>query len=168
MLLAEFDAPGHANSWCTAYPQLCPSADCQLPMVPNGNMSYEIISALANEACGAFRSGMYHGGGDEVTYECWEQSPTIKAWMSHNKFSPQQAYAYFISRVANSLPSGTIPVFWQDAFQRAEPGTPLPPDTIIQFYKDGPFAKAAEEHRVVFANNHAWCVFLFSTTLALS
>ena len=113
LLIGEFDAPGHANSWCSAYPELCPSAQCQLPMDPSGNLSYAIITALANETVGAFGSGIYHGGGDEVTYECWESSPRIKNWMTAQGFSSQQAYAYFLARTARSLPPATVPMFWQ-------------------------------------------------------
>lgn len=157
MLVGEFDAPGHATSWCTAYPQLCPSPQCMAPMVPSGNFSYDIIAALAQEVGGAFGSGMYHGGGDEVQYDCWESTPQIKAWMASEGFAnPQEAYAYFLARVAAGVAPNT-PVFWQDAFERAEPATPLPASTIFEFYKTGPIAAAADAgHRVIFANNHAW------------
>ena len=206
LLIPEFDAPGHATAWCTAYPALCPSPQCMTPMVPSGNLSFDIIATLARETGAAFGSGIYHGGGDEVhafgvsppaprcvhpdsamarasrprnppslaifwdasththththtqvNYDCWTSSPAIKAWMVEQGFTtPQQAYAYFLARVAAQVAPST-PMFWQDAYERSEPGTPLPSNTIIQFYKSGPLAAAADAgHPVVYSNNHDW------------
>ena len=156
LVIPEFDTPGHSTAWCAGYPELCPSPDCMSPMDPSANLSYDVIASLAAEVGAACGSGVYHGGGDEVKYDCWESSPRIKAWMAARHYStPQQAYAAFLAEVAGRVSPAT-PMFWQDAFERAEPGTPLPADTIIQFYRAGPIADAAARHRVVYADNHAW------------
>jgi hexosaminidase len=76
---------------------------------------------------------------------------------------PQQAYASFLAEVATRVAPST-PMFWQDAFQRAEPGTPLPAAAIIQFYKAGPIAAAAARHPVVYADNSAWGLDIHTST----
>ena len=164
LIVGEFDAPGHSTAWCQGIPALCPSPACMAPMSPHTNLTFEVIADIASEITTAFGSGMYHGGGDEVSYACWESSPAIKAWMSERGFhQPQQAYAYFLQRVATEAAPAAV-MFWQDAFERAEPGTPLPADTIIQFYRTGPLAAAAAKHRVVFADNHMWGLDIHTST----
>eukprot|EP00493_Phyllostaurus_siculus_P027708 UN28056 len=31
-VMVEYDMPGHADSWCIGYPEVCPSATCTTPL----------------------------------------------------------------------------------------------------------------------------------------
>jgi hexosaminidase len=143
-IMIEFDMPGHAASWCTGYPEICPSTSCLQPLDPSSNVTFPLITSLLSECTGAnidqafmkdgekgsvmvgskqyrstvnknalkqpssraekkswkslfakkatkeadskamFPYSLLHLGGDEVSYTCWEQSPTIQQWEQDN------------------------------------------------------------------------------------
>lgn len=131
LVIPEFDSPGHGGAWCQGYPSLCPSANCTLPMDPSNNLTYSVIQNLVVEMRETFSSGIYHGGGDEVDYSCWESTPRIKAWMTKNGLTGEGAYSYFLHQVAGMASPGA-PMFWQDAAEKEMPATPLPKDSTIE------------------------------------
>ena len=42
----EFDMPGHAESWCVGYPELCPSPSCLTPLDVSRNSTFALIDRL--------------------------------------------------------------------------------------------------------------------------
>jgi hexosaminidase len=54
-VMVEFDMPGHAQSWCKGYPEVCPSATCTTPLNPASNITFSLISSLLKNALGAKR-----------------------------------------------------------------------------------------------------------------
>lgn len=86
-VMIEFDIPGHAASWCTGYPEICPSDTCLQPLDPSSDLTFELIESLLGECTtggsskkGLFPYSLLHLGGDEVDYKCWNESPEVKAW----------------------------------------------------------------------------------------
>lgn len=71
--------PGHAGSWCTGYPEICPSPTCTQPLNVANNKTFDVITEILNECTGGvvnkpgnpspglFKSNMIHLGGDEVS-----------------------------------------------------------------------------------------------------
>lgn len=44
---------GHAASWCTGYPEICPSPSCLQPLDPSSNLTFPLITSLLSECTGA-------------------------------------------------------------------------------------------------------------------
>lgn len=71
-VMVEFDVPGHASSWCTGHPEVCPSPSCLSPLNVASNATFELIegilTALVGNASGSgvFPADLVHMGGDEV------------------------------------------------------------------------------------------------------
>jgi hypothetical protein len=75
--MVEFDMPGHAGSWCSGYPEVCPSSKCTQPLNVASNATFELIAGLLGECTGGaasmptkpsglFPYNLIHLGGDEV------------------------------------------------------------------------------------------------------
>ena len=97
-VMPEFDMPGHAQSWCVGYPELCPSATCLTPLDLSRNSTFARIDTLLAECSGrrASTKGQPHGlfpehfmhlGGDEVSTGCWSSTPRIAAWLKAQKMT---------------------------------------------------------------------------------
>ena len=43
-VMVEFDMPGHAASWCTGYPAICPTYKCLQPLNVASNATFELIT----------------------------------------------------------------------------------------------------------------------------
>lgn len=101
-VMPEFDMPGHAQSWCIGYPELCPSSTCTTPLDVSRNGTFDLIERLLGECTGGtasvagapsalFPEAMLHLGGDEVSTDCWESTPRIAnvsaAWSTNARGS---------------------------------------------------------------------------------
>merc|ERR1740117_2326486 len=111
-VMVEFDMPGHAGSWCTGYPEVCPSATCNQPLNVANNATFDLITSVLKECTGGkastkgnpsglFPDNFIHLGGDEVRTDCWTKTPAIKAWLDKQGMSADDGYAYFVKRAAN-------------------------------------------------------------------
>ena len=102
--MVEFDMPGHAASWCTGYPEICPSTTCNQPLNVANEKTFDVITGLLMEMTGGvvnkpddpspgiFKSNMIHLGGDEVNTACWDSTPAVAAWMKEQGYTADQAY----------------------------------------------------------------------------
>jgi hexosaminidase len=126
-VIVEFDMPGHAGSWCTAHPEICPSASCREPLNVANNATFELIEDLLQQCTGGvasapgkpspgvFKDNFVHLGGDEVNTYCWTRTPAIAAWLTEQKMTADDGYAYFVKRVAEiAIAQGHRPVQWCD------------------------------------------------------
>eukprot|EP01084_Bolivina_argentea_P020345 37837_1 len=65
-VMPEFDIPGHAQSWCKGYPEICPSPSCTTPLNPAANMTWELLNGfIGQEVATMFEDNYIHLGGDE-------------------------------------------------------------------------------------------------------
>ena len=87
--------PGHAGSWCTGYPEVCPSTTCLQPLNVASNKTFDLITGLLGEMTGGKKSGhqapsglfpddFIHLGGDEVDTSCWTKTPSVAAWLNQS------------------------------------------------------------------------------------
>ena len=98
-VMVEFDMPGHAGSWCTGYPEICPSPTCLQPLNVANPATFTKIEAMLHECTGGvasapgkpspgvFKDNFIHLGGDEVNTACWGSTPSIAKWLSEQKTS---------------------------------------------------------------------------------
>eukprot|EP00039_Didymoeca_costata_P021355 m.344287 g.344287 ORF g.344287 m.344287 type:complete len:645 (+) comp24133_c0_seq1:28-1962(+) len=157
-VMIEFDVPGHASSWCTGYPQVCPSSSCLSPLNPATNMTFELIEKLVNETVASLSQyGMIHMGGDEVDYSCWNKTPAVRQWMMDRNYSTTDTYAYFVQRAHEIVfKAGKQVVNWVEAFERI--GTNLDPKTIVHVWKqrDTLFNVIQAGYRAIISDASQW------------
>lgn len=105
-VMVEFDVPGHAASWCTGRPDICPSAQCLQPLNVANNATFDVINGLLKEVSGGIAGGglfpddFVHLGGDEVDTTCWMVTPSVASWLKARNFTGDDGYAYFVKRAA--------------------------------------------------------------------
>jgi len=145
-VMVEFDMPGHADSWCVGYPEICPSLGCRTPLNVASEETFHRIDSLLQEltggraskpgaAAGLFPDSFVHLGGDEVNTSCWSATPSIAEWMRAQNLTADGAYARFCKRVAGmAIAQGRRPVQWSEVFDHFR-GT-LPKETIIHVWKN--------------------------------
>jgi hexosaminidase len=144
-VMPEFDMPGHAQSWCVGYPELCPSTTCTTPLDVSNNFTFALIDRLLAECtarrastpghpAGLFPEQLLHLGGDEVSTDCWESTPRIAAWLKAHKFSADDGYAYFVKNTAAiAMAQKRRPVQWSEVYDHFK--TQLPPEVIVHVWK---------------------------------
>jgi hexosaminidase len=145
-VMVEFDMPAHASAMCAGYPQICPSPACLTPLNVANNATFDLINGLmmemtggrpsvpGNPSPGLFKDNFIHLGGDEVNTNCWTSTPSIEAWLKQMNLTPDQAYGYFVDRVARmALAQGHRPVQWSEVFDHFQ--DKLAKGTIVHIWK---------------------------------
>lgn len=138
-VIPELDLPGHASSWCSGYPDLCPSQDCRSPLSPMHptkdtptapNITFQVMDALLGELASSFSGDWMHIGADEVDTTCWERVGRIRAWMYANRLASRSALGKVVGFALEAVRTrGKRGVVWEEAFSRSEPGA-LPKDVV--------------------------------------
>lgn len=171
-VMVEIDTPGHAGSWCYGYPEVCPSAFCQMPLNPASNMTLQVLQGLFFDLTGGIRgSGLFfenlmHLGGDEVDTTCWTITPSVQAWLTAHNYTADQGYEYMVSHAqAIAHAYGRDVVGWEEIWDHF--GTQLNPSTIIQQWLPGstigPEVVAAG-YRLLWSTDGVWYLDGLDTT----
>lgn len=145
-VMVEFDMPGHAASWCSGYPEVCPSSSCTQPLNVASNKTFELIEDLLMEmtggvpskpgkpAPGLFKDNFIHLGGDEVNTDCWTKTPSVAKWLQDQGMTADQGYAYFVKRAADiAIAQGHRPVQWSEVYDHFK--TQLAKETVVHIWK---------------------------------
>ena len=152
MIMWNFDmvccavAAGHAGSWCSGYPEICPSATCLQPLNVANPATFDKIKALLQECTGGvpsapgkpspglFKDNFIHLGGDEVDTSCWSSTPSVAQWLKDKNMTGDDAYAYFVKKVAGfAIAQGHRPVQWSEVYDHFK--NTLPKQVIIHIWK---------------------------------
>ncbi|XP_016049971.1 beta-hexosaminidase subunit alpha isoform X2 [Erinaceus europaeus] len=113
-VLAEFDTPGHTQSWGPGVPGLLTS--CYSGSQPSGtfgpvnpilNSTYEFMDTFFLEVSAAFPDFYLHLGGDEVDFTCW------------------------LLDIVSTYDKGYV--VWQEVFDNK---VKIQPDTIVQVWRE--------------------------------
>eukprot|EP00948_MAST-09A_sp_MAST-9A-sp1_P001530 g1530.t1 len=144
-VIVEFDVPGHAASWCTGYPEICPSTTCQQPLNVANNKTFDVIESIIKECTGGrqsarddpsgiFPDDFFHLGGDEVDTSCWTSTESVNKWLVAHNMTGDDAYAYFAKRAAGlAISNGRRPVQWSEVYDHFK--TKLDKKTIVHIWK---------------------------------
>ncbi|KAG0451028.1 hypothetical protein HPP92_026632 [Vanilla planifolia] len=157
-VVPEIDAPGHTGSWAEAYPEIVTCANkFWMPvgkpalaaepgtgqLNPLHPRTYDIIRGVYRDAAELFPEPFFHAGGDEVNAACWEDDPTIAAFMSGGG-THDQLLETFVNRTYPFI-SGDLNrtvVYWEDVILGPKikiPPSALPRETtILQTWNNGP------------------------------
>jgi len=91
-------------------------------------------STPGNPSPGLFKDNFIHLGGDEVDTSCWSKTPAIEAWLQQNNYTADQAYGYFVYKVARiAIAQGHRPIQWSEVFDHF--GNKLAKGTIVHIWK---------------------------------
>mmetsp|Transcript_28464 Transcript_28464/g.91129 ORF Transcript_28464/g.91129 Transcript_28464/m.91129 type:complete len:529 (-) Transcript_28464:48-1634(-) len=162
-VMAELDTPGHAKSWCAGQPGICPRAiECPEPLDVSKEETFEVLGDLLDDVVDIFPDTFFHIGGDEVNYQCWNESVHITAWREERGMTLEDAYLYFVKRVQKlATDRGRTIVGWDEIWGNF--GTELPKGTIIQNWRGINMTDIAEaEYSILYSNNgyyyldHEW------------
>lgn len=162
-VIVEFDLPGHADSWCTGYPDICPSTTCTSPVDPSSTALYDLMNGVFSEVTGGatslglFPDNYIHLGGDEVDTSCWTQTPHIVDWLKSKNFTAHQAYMYVVEQAHQIvLKQGRQPINWEEVYTNF--GTQLDKSTIVHVWIDFTVLNraVADGYRAILSNQDVW------------
>ncbi|XP_028814759.1 beta-hexosaminidase subunit alpha isoform X3 [Denticeps clupeoides] len=143
-VLAEFDSPGHTQSWGNGQPSLL--TPCYRGDVPSGtygpvnpilDSTYVFMANLLKEVTSVFPDSYIHLGGDEVDFSCWKSNPDIKAFMKKMGFGSDftKLESFYMQNIVNiSTMLNRSSVVWQDVFDYHEINRPR---YVVEVWKWG-------------------------------
>ncbi|XP_026777643.3 beta-hexosaminidase subunit beta isoform X1 [Pangasianodon hypophthalmus] len=160
-VIAEFDTPGHTQSWGRGQPGLlttCYSGSTPSgtfgPVNPSLNSTYEFMTRFFNEISTVFPDAYIHLGGDEVDFSCWKSNPDIQKFMEQQGFGQDYSKleSYYIQRLLDIVKATNKGyMVWQEVFDN---GVKLKADTQIHVWKEKPDYKN-EMAQITAAGFHA-------------
>lgn len=132
-VVPEFDLPGHATAWATAYPELASlpgpyrierSWGIFDPTVnPIREETYRFLDVFFTEMAALFDDEFLHIGGDENNGNQWAANPEIAAYMAREGYTDTLAMQrYFNERVLEIFTRlGKRMIGWDEIFQEGLP-----------------------------------------------
>jgi len=154
-IIPEIGMPGHACAAIAAYPVLGttkkPIEVMSLFGVahdtydPAAETTYTIISDIIDEVITLFPSKIIHIGGDEVRFNHWEKSATVKQLMKDkNLKSMADVQIYFTNRIAGIVQEKGLNIMgWNEILgdrvhshlSKGKKTTNLSTDAVVHFWK---------------------------------
>ena len=103
--------------------------------VARGASLYSWLEGLLKELVALLPNALFHLGGDEVQYQCWESDPEMVAYLKSRKMTGVELYREFehtMFGILNKL--GKSPVTWDSTFFT---NVTLPPGAVVHQYREG-------------------------------
>ena len=142
-VVPEFDVPGHATSWLTAYPEIGSKENTTYEIERNSGIfdptlnpmnpkTYEIIEDVFTEMAAIFPDTYFHIGGDENEGKHWDENKKIEAFKKEHGFKTNhELQNYFNVKVLAILKKhNKIMMGWEEILQ-----PDLPTDVVIHSWK---------------------------------
>ncbi|QTE21255.1 beta-N-acetylhexosaminidase [Polaribacter cellanae] len=141
-VVPEFDIPGHATSWLTAYPEIG-SKDTiysieryagifDPTLDPTNPKTYEILDDVFSEIAPLFPDTYFHIGGDENEGKHWDENKKIQTFKKqHNLKTNHDLQNYFNIKVQKILKKNKkVMMGWDEILQPT-----LPKDVVIHSWR---------------------------------
>ncbi len=162
-VVPEFDMPGHATSWLTAYPELASAPGpytierkwgiMDPTMDPAKEFTYEFLDAFFKEMSALFPDDYIHIGGDENNGKHWDANPDIRQFKKNNNIPDNHALqSYFNNRVLKILTRyGKKMVGWDEILHPDMPTT-----IVIQSWRgrEAMIEAARKGYQVMLSNGY--------------
>ena len=162
-VMPEFDVPGHATSWCVAYPELASApgpyeierhAGVFNPTLdPTKEETYEFLETVFTEMAGLFPDPYFHIGGDENNGKQWDENADIQAFMKENGLKDNhELQTHFNKRLLKILTNLDKKMMGWDEILQPD----LPKDAIIHSWrgKQYLFQAAEDGYQTVLSNGY--------------
>jgi len=144
-VIAEFDVPGHTESWEPGNPGLltpcyhsgAPNGEYG-PMDPTKKSVFDFLHKFFKEVTTVFPDKYLHIGGDEVTLDCWKSNPSTSSYVQkHHRGNFRALESEFINKlldIIKSYPTNNGYIVWQEVFDNKDK---VKEDTIVEVWKGG-------------------------------
>jgi len=141
-VIAEFDTPGHTNSWGHSMPgflvQCCSSGKFNGnygPVDPSNPDVFTFLQGFMKELTEVFPDHYLHLGGDEVSFGCWQSNPNVTKFMTAQGFGTDYSklenyYEQKLLDIMDSFNAGYV--VWQEVFDNK---IKIRPDTVVHAWK---------------------------------
>jgi hexosaminidase len=141
-VMPEFDLPGHATSWLTAYPEFASAPGpysierdwgvFDPTFNPVKAETYDFFDKFFKEMSQLFTDDFIHIGGDENSGKQWDENPAIQKFMKeHNILDNHTLQSYFNSHLLKILTKyGKKMIGWDEIFH-----PDLPKSIVIQSWR---------------------------------
>ena len=146
-VIPEFDSPGHTfPSWGKGGPPglltscSSPITDDTGPLRVDRPQTYEFLEGLLGEVAEKFPDEVFHGGGDEVSFGCWESNAEVKQWMQTHGMGANFTLLnnYYMTRlleiIDDAAPRGVMnktAMFWRPGAADTLTQSDIPAGTIF-------------------------------------
>lgn len=160
-VVPEFDVPGHASAFLTAFPDLGSSPGpyklqnrsgiFDPTLDPTNEKTYEFLDALFEEMSSLFPDEYFHIGGDENKGKHWNSNADILKFMKKNSFKDiHELQNYFIKRVQKKLVSLDKKMIGWDEILNED----LPKSALVHSWRGLQGLKTASEagHQTILSN----------------
>lgn len=153
-IVPEFNMPGHATGFITAYPDLAitpPNGLCQTYGVfdgefdPTNKAVFTFVQDLLDEFGPLFPDPVWHFGGDEVTGKTWEAAGVTTD--TEDKATIQGRFTQKLA--AQIKKAGKTPMGWEEIVH----GKPDPDGLILETWLDTPESDANHPYQTVSATS---------------
>jgi hexosaminidase len=82
---------------------------------PVSPLTFDVVASVLSEASGIFPDEYVHLGADEVNFNCWNSSASVRSYVTSRNMSLSDLLGEFERRVHSiAVSSGKKAIFWQE------------------------------------------------------